>query len=120
SSSRSACPTPQRALWYGPFGEPVADPEGDNQMKIDPQRSAAWLDAWIAKEPNPRHRAIAENYKTHLISEVTGDLDRIMATLVNEPVYHFHVPATPMGETGPKNRAEVQAFYEGMFKARVN
>jgi hypothetical protein len=89
-------------------------------MKIDPQRSVAWLDQWIANEPNPRFRAIAENYKTHLMSEVTGDLDRIMGTLVDEPVYHFHVPATPMGESGPKNRAEVQAFYEGMFKARVN
>jgi hypothetical protein len=89
-------------------------------VKIDPQRSVDWLDNWIANETNPRHRAIAENYKTHLLSEVTGDLERIMDTLVDEPVYHFFVPPTPMGESGPKNRAEVRAFYETMFKTRVN
>ena len=66
-------------------------------MKIDPQRSVTWLDAWIAKEPNPRHRAIAENYKTHLISEVTGDLDRIMAFFSDDCVLEMPRGSEPWG-----------------------
>jgi hypothetical protein len=89
-------------------------------MKIDPQRSVAWLDKRIAEETNPRHRAIAENYRDHLVSEVTGDLDRIMSTLADQPVYHFHTPLTPMGESGPKNRDEVRSMYQAMFTRRVN
>jgi hypothetical protein len=89
-------------------------------MKIDPQRSVTWLEKRIAEETNPRHRAIIENYKQHLLSEVTGKLDDIMATLVDEPVYHSYSPASLDGEAGPKNRAEVEAFYNGMFTTRTN
>lgn len=89
-------------------------------MKIDPQRSVDWLDNRIANEANPRHRAIIENYRTHLLSEVTAKLDRILNTLVDEPVYHSYSPDSPSGEGGPKNRSEVIAFYNGMFETRMN
>jgi hypothetical protein len=89
-------------------------------VKIDPNRSVAWLRNRIDAETNPRHRAILENYTEHLIAEVTGDLDRIMKTLVPEPVYHQYTPKSPLGEAGHKNRQEVVAMYEGMFKARMN
>jgi hypothetical protein len=89
-------------------------------MRIDPQRSVDWLDQRIAAERNPRHRAIIENYRQHLLCEVTANLDEIMDTLVDEPVYHSYTPETLHGEGGPKNRAEVQAFYQGMFDTRIN
>jgi hypothetical protein len=89
-------------------------------MKIDPQRSVDWLDNRIAKEQNPRHRAMIENYRTHLLSEVTGDMDSILATLVDEPVYHAYSSDSPQGERGPKNMTEVVAFYQTMFDARIN
>jgi hypothetical protein len=89
-------------------------------MKIDPARSVAWLDDLIARQANPRHRAMAENYRAHLSSEVGGDLDAIMATLVDEPVYHAYTADSPWGDGGPKNRAEVIAFYQRMFQTRMN
>lgn len=89
-------------------------------MKIDPQRSVDWLDNRIAAEANLRHRAIIENYRTHLLSEVTGNLDAILATLVDEPVYHSYSPDSRTGDGGPKNRTEVIAFYNGMFETRMN
>lgn len=89
-------------------------------MKIDPQRSVDWLDARIAAETNPRHRAIIENYRTHLLSEVTGQMDAILATLVDDPVYHAYSPDSPSGEGGPKNRDEVIAFYDSLFRTRTN
>jgi hypothetical protein len=89
-------------------------------MRIDPQRSLDWLDQRIGAEHNPRHRAIIENYRQHLASEVTANFDDIMGTLVDEPVYHSYTPESLNGEAGPKNRAEVEAFYKGMFDARIN
>lgn len=89
-------------------------------MKIDPQRSVAWLEKRIAEEKNPRHRAMIENYKQHLYSEVTADLPAIMATLVDEPVYHSYTGQALDGRRGPKNSAEVKAFYNNMFTTRVN
>ena len=89
-------------------------------MKIDPQRSVAWLDKRIADETNPRHRAIIANYREHLLSEVTGKLDEILATLVDEPVYHSYNAQSLAGAGGPKNIDEVKAFYNGMFTTRTN
>src|SRR5262245_8328736 len=89
-------------------------------MTIDPQRSVVWLEKRIADESNPRHRAIIENYKQHLYSEVTGDLAGIMATLVDDPVYHSYSREPFDGTRGPKNRAEVEAFYNDMFTRRIN
>ena len=87
-------------------------------MKIDPQRSVAWLKNRIANEPNPRHAAMLENYLQHLYCEVHGDLEAIMATLVPEPEYHFHNPQSS-GE-GPKGNAEVRQFYINLFTTRSN
>ena len=71
-------------------------------MKIDPARSVAWLDDLIARQANPRHRAMAENYRAHLSAEVGGDLDAIMATLVDEPVYHAYTLGFPQIADMPK------------------
>lgn len=87
-------------------------------MKIDPQRSVAWLKNRIAEEKNPRHTAIIENYLQHLVSEVYGDLDAIMATLVPDPQYHFFNPAS-RGE-GPKGPEEVRQFYINLFETKSN
>lgn len=87
-------------------------------MKIDPNRSVAWLDARIDAEPNPRHKAMLTNYKQHLFSEVTGNLPAIMQTLVPEPKYHFYNPASN-GE-GPKTRKDVEQFYVNMFESKMN
>lgn len=87
-------------------------------MKIDPQRSVAWLNQRIASEANPRHRAMLENYKEHLISEVSGDLERIMKTLVPEPEYHFYNP-TSNGD-GPKGNGAVRQFYISLFETQSN
>lgn len=78
-------------------------------MKIDPSRSFAKVDEAIAKAESPRHKAILLNYREHMAAEIDGDIDRIMATQVDEPEYHIY--GMGVGDTGPKGQQEVRAFY---------
>lgn len=82
-------------------------------MKIEPQRSFARVDEAIANAPSPRQRAILENYREHMAAEIDGDVDRIMATQVDEPEYHIW--GQGVGDTGPKGQAEVRAFYQDIM-----
>src|SRR5688500_17891 len=65
-------------------------------MKIDPMRSLRPIDELIARTTNSRHLAMLQNFRTHIIAEVTGDLETIMATLVPEPTYHTYSPGSPL------------------------
>ena len=78
----------------------------------------AWLRQRIAQEPAGRRRAMLENYLEHLQAEVSGDLERIMATMTAEPVYRSFTPSSD-GE-GPRGQAETRAQYRYLFDNRLN
>jgi len=82
-------------------------------MKIDPTRSFAKVDEAIAQAESPRHKAILENYREHMAAEIDGDVERIMATQIDEPQYHIY--GQGLGDTGPKGGAEVRAFYQDIM-----
>lgn len=94
-------------------------PDPETCVRIQPERSFAAIDEKIGATPNPRHRAILENYREHLAAEVAGDLPRIMATMSDEPRYHTYSPGRPPAG-GPKNRAETEAFYTNIFDNGFN
>jgi hypothetical protein len=50
-------------------------------------------------------------------SEIRGELEPLMATLIDEPRYHFWGIGA---ESGPKGRAAVRAFYEAMIASGGN
>jgi len=80
--------------------------------RFDPDRSWAALERRMAEESDPRRRAALEQVRNHMRSEIGGELVPLMATLVDEPRYHFWgVPV----EGGPKGRAAVEQFYTRMI-----
>ena len=81
-------------------------------LMFEPDSSWAPLEARIAEEQNPRNRRVLEEVRNHLRAEIGGDLDALMATLTDEPQYHFWgVPV----EGGPKGRPAVEEFYRQMI-----
>ena len=83
-------------------------------MKIDPLRSVEKVDAAIAADANPRHRAMLENFREHLLAEIEGSVERIMKTQVEEPSYQFW--GMGIGDFGPKGGAGVRGFYQHIFE----
>jgi hypothetical protein len=87
-------------------------------MRIDPEKSFAKVDAAIAATSNPRHVKILKNFREHLAAEIAGDLERIMATQVADPQYHFW--GQGVGDTGPKGQGAVRNFYTNIFTLGYN
>lgn len=81
-------------------------------------QTLAPVDAKIAATTNPRHRALLQNFREHLLAEIAGDTDAIMKTQVAHPQYHFY--GSGRGDTGPKGGGAVRGFYEGIFALGYN
>src|SRR5437016_3088520 len=86
-------------------------------MRIQPKRSFVAIDAKLREVTNPKHRVMLENYRAHLAAEVGADLERIMATMTPEPVYHSYGRGL---EAGPKGQAATRAFYQRIFDEGTN
>lgn len=72
--------------------------------QFDPERTWAAVQVRLDRESDPRRRALLAAVRDHMRSEVRGELDALMATLIDEPRYHFWgVPE----EGGPKGREAV-------------
>jgi len=76
------------------------------------------IDAKIAATASPRHRALLENFRAHLVAELAGDVDAILKTQCASPQYHFYGAGT--GDFGPKGGAAVRAFYENLVALGYN
>jgi hypothetical protein len=59
-------------------------------VRLQPLRSLRPIDALLRATGNPYHRRLLENFREHIIAEVVGDIDRIMATMAPHPVYHSY------------------------------
>ena len=85
--------------------------------RFDPDATWAPLDERIARESDPQTRQLLEQVRQHMKVEIGGDHGALMATLVDEPRYHFW--GTDLMEA-PKSRAAVAAFYEQMIDGGGN
>ena len=54
-----------------------------------------------AAQTNPKHKALVEMVQEHMRTEVRGEHEGLMATLVDDPQYHMWGDTT---DTGPKGR----------------
>ncbi len=79
---------------------------------FDPDQSWAALERRMESEENPRRRDLIAQVRDHMRFEISGQLEELMATLVDEPQYHFRGLGFDMGPKGSEN---VRAFYEGMI-----
>jgi len=82
------------------------------------KHTLAPVDAKIAATPSPRHRALLQNFREHLLAEIAGDTDAIMKTQVANPQYHFY--GQGLGDVGPKGGAAVRGFYDNIFSQGYN
>jgi len=71
----------------------------------------------IAAEGDPVIRRNLQVVAEHIDAEVAGDLDRLMATLVAEPVYHIWGASNSVG---PQGYDEVRANYENLVESGKN
>jgi hypothetical protein len=84
---------------------------------FDPERSWESLEARIKTEANPKCRALLEQVRDHMRAEIRGEFDSLMATLIDEPRYHFWGIGP---ESGPKGREAVSQFYQNMIDTGGN
>jgi hypothetical protein len=86
----------------------VLDP---NKRSIDQNQTWRRLEARIAIEDNPRRRRILELVLAHVQSEAKRDLDGVLATLVDRPVYRmFNRPDPELNP--PSDRESIIKFYD--------
>ena len=80
-------------------------------MVIDFDRSLGWkaLEERLEATDSPRQRQILTTVIEHSKAEAACDLDGLMATLVDEPQYHFWVAGK---DRGPKGYAAIRQYYE--------
>ena len=90
----------------------MADP-----IRFDPDSSWAPLEKRIAQETDPVCRRLLEEVRNHLREEISGQLDPLMDTLIEDPQYHFR---GMMPDGGPKGREAVHSFYDAMIKGQGN
>jgi hypothetical protein len=79
-------------------------------MEFDQSISWQQLEERLARTTNPRHRKMLQTVIDHARAESRGDVDGLMATLSDDPQYHFWSGGR---DWGPKGQAAVRAYYEG-------
>lgn len=85
--------------------------------QFDPERSWKPVEERIEREKDPRRRQLLEQVRDHLRTEIRGELDALMATLVDDPHYHLWGVGA---EVGPKGRDAVEVFYRDMIASGGN
>jgi hypothetical protein len=85
-------------------------------MTIEFDRALGWkaLEERLAATTNERHRTIIRTVINHSKAEAAFDLDGLMATLVDEPQYHFWSGGK---DRGPKGYTAVRKYYEDYVKS---
>lgn len=85
--------------------------------RFDPERTWQAVDARMKTETDPRRRGLLEQVRDHMRAEVRGEFEPLMATLIDEPQYHFRGLGV---DFGPKGREAVSTFYQGMIASGGN
>jgi hypothetical protein len=84
---------------------------------IDKTKTWRLVEERLAAEADPRRIQILEVVLEHMKAEAAPDMDRLMATVAEDADYHFWGPT---GDTGPKGRADVRAYYEAFVASGAN
>jgi hypothetical protein len=84
---------------------------------FDPDSSWLPIERRMESEKDPRRRALLEQVRNHMRSEIQGKFDELMDTLTEEPQYHLWGLEE---ESGPKGREAVATFYQNMFAGGGN
>ncbi len=80
--------------------------------KFDPHASWLPLQAQAAAEANPTRSALINEVALHMEYEIKGQLEALMGTLTEDPIYHMFGNGEPMVIQGHE---AVTQFYSGMM-----
>jgi hypothetical protein len=83
--------------------------------QIDPSSGWRAVDARLQRTENPRHRKMLEVLIGHMKAEMIGDLDGMMAGLVQSPSYHMWGSGR---DTGPKGYDSILQYYTDLLAVR--
>ena len=83
---------------------------------VDYRRWVSRVEAQKARVSDPRQRQMLDCFIEHMVSERSGDIDRFMRTMIDEPVYRSWGRPRPAG-AGPSVRRgeEIRTLYLGMM-----
>lgn len=84
---------------------------------IDPTRTWQMIEQRLETTSNPRHRQVLSIVLEHMIAEAAPDLDRLMATVSADAVYHFWGNE---GDSGPKGHDGVREYYAAFVASKAN
>jgi hypothetical protein len=82
---------------------------------IDQHAAAKAVEDRLSRTSDPRQRGMLETVAEHLRAEVVGDVGRLLATLVDDPVYHLWSEGH---DVGPHGVDGVLAYYSDLVAAR--
>jgi hypothetical protein len=77
-------------------------------IDFDPSRGWQALEQRLAVTEDPQQRRNLETVIAHMKAESARDLDGLMATLVDDPAYHFWSGGT---DRGPKGYQAIRQYY---------
>jgi hypothetical protein len=86
-------------------------------MGLDFDAGQTWtsFESFRDRATTPRQTQILQTVIDHSRAEVSGDLDAVMTTLVDDPEYHdYGVYPGVVGDTGPKGLPAVTQNYQAM------
>lgn len=87
-------------------------------ITVDCRNNWRLLDELLGQNNNPKQRQMLSQIKLHMQSENGGDIDTLMATVTQQPIYHQW---SAQGEdTGTKTRGQLQEFYQNLISAGTN
>ncbi|MAE97361.1 MAG: hypothetical protein CL910_22150 [Deltaproteobacteria bacterium] len=79
---------------------------------FDPDQSWNALERRMETEEDPRRLQLLTQVRDHMRTEIGGQLEPLMATLADDPQYHFRGLGP---DVAPKGRDAVHAFYKDMI-----
>ncbi len=88
-------------------------------MRTPPVSYARWVDALRARAKDvadPGHLAMIDCFIEHMVSERSGNIERFMRTMVEEPVYRSWGRVRPQDEPPSLRRGEqIRLLYQAMM-----
>ena len=88
---------------------------GLTMAQIDPNLGWKAVDARLQRTENPRHRRMLSVLVGHMKAEMVGDLEGMLAGLVEKPKYHMWGTGR---DTGPKGFNAIRQYYVDLLAAR--
>jgi hypothetical protein len=83
---------------------------------VDYRRWVAFVEKQKGGLSDPAHVRMLDCFIEHMVSERSGDVDRFMRTMVDEPVYRSWGRPRPPGAGPSVRRGEkIRALYQGMM-----